>query len=207
MARPRSDIAPRIRHAARERFLAQGVDGASLREIARDAHTSIGMVYYYFPTKEALFVGVVEEVYGRLLVDLEKALAPDVSVEQRVHRVSRRIGSMSEDELTIIRLVIREALVSSERRAVLLERFSRGHLPLMVQMIMEGRASGSLTDRHHPFALALSMLGMLVVPQVVRRLGGDAMPIALGVPGGTALADILADVLLRGIAGPTPDKT
>ena len=31
MARPRSDIAPRILHAARERFLAEGVDGASLR--------------------------------------------------------------------------------------------------------------------------------------------------------------------------------
>ena len=62
MARPRSDIEPRIVHAARRRFLKEGVDGASLRTIARDAKTSIGMVYYYFPTKDDLFFAVVEEV-------------------------------------------------------------------------------------------------------------------------------------------------
>ena len=45
MARPRSDIEPRIVHAARRRFLKEGVDGASLRTIAKDAGTSIGMVY------------------------------------------------------------------------------------------------------------------------------------------------------------------
>lgn len=201
MARPRSDIAPRILHAARERFLSQGVDGASLREIARAARTSIGMVYYYFPTKEALFLGVVEEVYAKLLLELERALAPDVPVEERVRRVARRIGDMSDVELTIIRLVIREALVSSERRAMLLERFGRGHLPLIFQMIMEGRGTGAITDRCHPFALALSMLGIMVAPQVVRRLGGDDRAAALGIPGGTELADILTDVWFHGVAG------
>ena len=63
--------------AARERFLTEGVDGASLREIARDAGTSIGMVYYYFPTKDELFLAVVEEVYAKLLADLASALAPE----------------------------------------------------------------------------------------------------------------------------------
>ena len=200
MARPRSDIAPRILHAARERFLSQGVDGASLREIAREAHTSIGMIYYYFPTKEALFLGVVEEVYARLLLDLEKLLAPDVPVEERVRRVARRIGEMSDDELTIIRLVVREALVSSERRAMLLERFARGHLPLIFQMIMEGRGTGAITTEHHPFALALSMAGIIFVPQVVRRLGGHAQAALIGVPSGVELADMLVDVLFDGIA-------
>ena len=40
MARPRSDIQPRIVEAARYRFLRAGVDGASLREIAKDAKIS-----------------------------------------------------------------------------------------------------------------------------------------------------------------------
>lgn len=202
MARPRSDIAPRILHAARERFLSQGVDGASLREIARAAGTSIGMIYYYFPTKEALFLGVVEEVYARVLRDLEEALAPDVPVEQRLRRVSRRVGDMSDDEFTIIRLIIREALVSSERRAMLLERFGRGHLPLVFQTILEGRSNGAITDRHHPFALVLSILGIMFVPQVVSRLGGDTRMAALGAPSGTDLSDMLTDVLFHGIAGP-----
>src|SRR6185295_5828153 len=71
MARPPTDIRQRILGAARARFLAEGVDGASLREIARDAKTTIGMVSYYFPAKDDLFLAVVEEVYAVLLGDLE----------------------------------------------------------------------------------------------------------------------------------------
>src|SRR5262249_27779376 len=67
MPRPRTDIRVRILHAARARFAAKGVDGSSLRSIAADARTSIGMIYYYFPSKDALFLAVVEEVYGNLL--------------------------------------------------------------------------------------------------------------------------------------------
>ena len=67
MPRPPSDIAARIVEAARDRFLLQGVDGASLRSIAADAGTNIGMVYYYFKTKDDLFLAVIEEAYAQLL--------------------------------------------------------------------------------------------------------------------------------------------
>src|SRR5215470_9008440 len=112
MARPRSDIRVRIQHAARKRFLREGVDGASLRAIAKDARTSIGMVYYYFPSKDDLFLAVVEEVYERVLASLARALADDVPVSARIERLYRVLGAFHEDELTVLRLVIREALVS-----------------------------------------------------------------------------------------------
>src|SRR5262245_29839464 len=105
MARPKSDIQPRILTAARARFLADGVDGASLRGIASDAGTSIGMVYYYYPTKDELFFGVVEELYRKLLADVEAAIAPDAPVKQRVERLYGRIARLSEDELLMARLV------------------------------------------------------------------------------------------------------
>ncbi len=73
MGRTRSDLGPRIIEAARGRFLREGVDGASLRAIAADAGTSIGMVYYYFPTKDDLFFAVVEETYQHVLEDLVRA--------------------------------------------------------------------------------------------------------------------------------------
>ncbi len=64
MARPRSDIQARIVDAARARFLAGNVDGASLRENrARSGH-DIGMVVYYFPTKDELFKAAVDQIYA-----------------------------------------------------------------------------------------------------------------------------------------------
>src|SRR5437868_8645727 len=105
MARPKSDIEPRILAAARARFLSDGVDGASLRGIASDAGTSIGMVYYYFPTKDELFFAVVDELYGKLLKDIEAAIAPDVPVRERVERLYARVARVSEEELLVMRLV------------------------------------------------------------------------------------------------------
>src|SRR3954462_10208335 len=112
MARPKSDIEPRILAAARARFLSDGVDGASLRGIASDGGTSIGMVYYYFATKDDLFFGVVEQLYQGLLQDIELAITPDVPMRERVERLYARIARLSDEELLVLRLVLREALTS-----------------------------------------------------------------------------------------------
>ncbi len=144
MARPRSDIAPRIVHAARDRFLKHGVDGASLREIARAARTSVGMVHYYFPTKDDLLLAVIEEVYAALSADIRKALEPDAGVEERLRRLYTRIASMSGEEFTVIRIVLREALVSSGRLKKVFGRFTAegAHVPLIAGTVLEGIQSG-----------------------------------------------------------------
>ena len=145
MARPKGDIDQRILHAARARFLAEGVDGASLRAVAKDARTSIGMIYYYFPTKDDLFFGVVEEVYQRVLADIEVALGPDVGVEARIRRLYERIVRLDAGERDVLRLVIRESLTSASRRERLLERFARGHFPIVIRTVLEGFANGTLS--------------------------------------------------------------
>ena len=98
MPRPRSDIEPRLVAAARARFLSDGVDGASLRAIAADAGTSIGMIYYYFPTKDELFLAVVEEAYEKLVQDLDRALDPALPVRDRLERMFARVGALTDEE-------------------------------------------------------------------------------------------------------------
>lgn len=199
MARPRSDISARIVEAARERFLAEGVDGASLRAIAADAGTSIGMVYYYFPTKDDLFLAVVEERYAELLRDFEIALSPDSPVEARVRALFHRIARMTDDEARVVRIVIREALVSGDRRKRIADRFARGHLPLVLRTIADGVASGAFRSDLPPPVIAISMFAIGLFPQILRKLAGDSFPIAGMIPKGAKLADALVDVVLHGI--------
>jgi AcrR family transcriptional regulator len=200
MARPRSDISPRIVLAARARFLTDGVDGASLRQIAKEAGTSIGMIYYYFPTKDDLFLGVVEERYETMLEDFEDVLAASRPVEERIRGLFNRIARMSDDEAVVLRIVIREILVSNERRTRLAARFSRGHLPLVLRLIADGTSNGTFrTDIPAP-VIAISMLGLGLFPQLLRRLVGASFPLAALLPEGEELAKHLADVLLHGVA-------
>jgi AcrR family transcriptional regulator len=207
MARPRSDIRPRVIRAARARFLADGVDGSSLRGIAQDAGTSIGMIYYYFPTKDDLFLGVVEDVYAGLLEDLSVALSPDAPVEERIERLYRRAGAMSDVELTVIRIVIREALVSSSRLERLMERVARGHLPLLLATVQKGLDEGVLTSRY-PVPIHLAAIGVLALfPQIARRVIGQTSPAILAMfPSADDLALLLSEVVLHGLAGPAIEK-
>ena len=135
MARPRSDIQPRIVEAARGRFLAQGVDGASLREIARDAGTNIGMIVYYFPTKDDLFLSVVEDVYAKLVHDLAQILGAERTARERLRDAFVRLGTASDLELEVMQLMAREAMSSSARLRRILARFMRGHVPLVMATV------------------------------------------------------------------------
>lgn len=198
MARPKSDIDHRILRAARERFLVEGVDGASLRSIADDAKTSVGMVYYYFPTKDDLFLAVVEETYGGLLADVGREIGGLTTTEERLRCVYQRMARLSDDELTTIRLILREILVSSERRARVVERSLRGHVPLMLAALADGVARGEVATGFHPLSLGIATLVLGVVPQVMRRLVLEVNP-GVPAPSATALADDLLRVVLSGI--------
>jgi len=199
MARPKSDIQPRILAAARARFSSDGVDGASLRGIAADAGTSIGMVYYYFPTKDELFFGVVEELYQKLLKDIELAIAPDVPVRARVERLYGRVARLTDDELPVLRLIVREALTSNTRFARLRQRFQTGHVPLIAKLVADGYETGAFNRELHPMVAMLAVAGMGVVPQLIRRALEGQLPFP-GAPAGEELSKLLVGVLFSGTA-------
>lgn len=198
MARPRTDIAPRILEAAKKRFRQHGVDGASLRAIAKDAKTSIGMVYYYYPTKDDLFFAVVERVYEGFLHKLEVALAPEGSAEARLGRLYRQLAEATDEEVEMLRLVVRDVLTSSTRFERLLARFMRGHVPLVLKTLMDGLGDGTFDRRHHPIVLALATFALAGPPQMVRRALGSRVPVP-GAPEGAELAKAMLDVLFHGV--------
>ena len=200
MARPRSDIAGRIVAAARERFLKQGVDGASLREIAHAARTSIGMVYYYFPSKDDLLLAVVEEVYVGLMAGVTAALATDAPIQVRLQRLYARVGSLDATEFDVIRIVLREALVSSDRVRKLFERFLQdgGHVQLIVRTALEGMSAGVLRADLPPLVLVVAIMSLGLTPVVARRLAVGAVP-GLDLPPPEEMADTLTKALLEGI--------
>jgi AcrR family transcriptional regulator len=203
MARPATDIQARIIHAARALFLQHGVDGASLRQIATDAETNIGMIYYYFKTKDDLFLGVIEEVYGRFSSDLQAIAEDESPIEARIHKLFMRFAAITDAETQVLRLIVREALVSSERLQRVAARFQAGHIPVMMNMVLGGVRDGHLRSDLHPIALALPMFLLGGFPQLIhRRVTASQLPIAAALPSPEDSARMLLDVLFHGIAGP-----
>jgi AcrR family transcriptional regulator len=202
MARPQSGLDRRIVEKARARFLLEGVDGASLRQIAKDAETNIGMVYYYFPTKDDLFLAVIEEVYEGFLAAMNTALTADVLPDERVKRLYVRVATMSEQEFDVIRLIIREGLVSSTRLSKIAERFRVGHLPAVFGLVMEGMGNQTFRQDTPPIAIMAGMMAVGIFPQLMRRIVlGANLPIAAMLPDAETAAIVMHDVIMHGIAG------
>lgn len=197
MGRPPTDLKQRLLVAARDAFDKQGVDAVSLRTIARRARTTIGMVYYYFPTKDELFLAVIEDVYERVLPDIAALLAAEAPLREKLGRVMERLAGGSAAERAVMRIAVRDALVSPTRRARLFERFQRGHIPLVLGALARAERAGELR-RDAPMAMklfsaaAVAVLGALVL---------EHLPLP-GLPPEKQRIAIALDLLFDGIGAP-----
>jgi AcrR family transcriptional regulator len=197
MARPPSDIRARLVDAARPRFLEHGVDGASLRDIAREAETSLGIVVYWFPKKEDLFDEVLESAYGPIVADLTRLLGRDASTRERLHAVVLRLASASGKELDVLRLIAREAIGSASRRRRILRRFMKGHVLHLLAAMKEGVERGELDSSIPLPMMVVAFVALGALPQIVRRAAG--LPGRLAMPGKERLAAISIELFFRAL--------
>src|SRR5206468_3665521 len=116
---------------------------------------------------------------------------PGPSVRERLRGLYRRLARLSDTELDVLRLVLREALVSSVRLDRLVARFMRGHLPLVLGLIDEGIGDGTLAGGRPVLLVMMATFALGGPPQIIRRTLGQRVPAAAELPAGEGLADEL----------------
>lgn len=84
MATKAKETQRNILETAKTHFLSDGLTGASLRNIVKDAGLTTGAFYKYYPTKEALFDVLTDpylehiyEIYDQVIAEFEKLSAED----------------------------------------------------------------------------------------------------------------------------------
>ena len=85
MSTKAEDTQKNILDTAKNHFLKDGLTGASLRNIVKDAGLTTGAFYKYYPTKEALFDALTEpymehiyQIYDQIVEEFEKLSASDL---------------------------------------------------------------------------------------------------------------------------------
>ena len=82
-----------IESAARELFIKQGFHATSMRDIAKDAGVSLGNLYNYYETKDAIFESIVEKYLEIIDERLREMFA---SIDEPLEPESlRRMGEMA----------------------------------------------------------------------------------------------------------------
>jgi hypothetical protein len=130
-------------------------------------------------------------------------MAQPLPADESIARLYQRVAAMSDDESKTIRLILREALISSARLGRIATRFLDGHIPLILDLLQRGVTQGRLRADLHPIAQmgALFILGLM--PQLARRqLAATGLSFVDQLPPGAAVATTMYDVLLHGIGKP-----
>lgn len=97
-----------ILDVATQEFAAKGLSGARIDAIAEATHTSKRMIYYYYGSKEGLYLAVLEESYRRMR-EIEGALhLEDLSPEAALRRLVEFTFDQHASNEDFIRLVMNE---------------------------------------------------------------------------------------------------
>jgi AcrR family transcriptional regulator len=97
-----------IIEVAMAEFAEKGLAGARIDEIAATTHTSKRMIYYYFESKEGLYLAALEESYRRMREIESQLNLEDLAPESALRRLVEFTFDHHASHESYIRLVITE---------------------------------------------------------------------------------------------------
>ena len=101
----RADAQDRLERAALRVFARRGYAGASVRDVAREAGVAQGLLYNYYPSKEALLVAVFHRSMADVQASFAAAATGDVPPAERIARLVRSSFAVLREHLAFWQLV------------------------------------------------------------------------------------------------------
>ena len=179
--------------AALEVFSRDGYGNAAVEDIARASATSKGGLYFHFPSKQALFLALLDEAGSLLLRRVEQAMAAEPDPLARGDAALRAALSTFGKNRTLARLLLVEALGAGKEFNAKLGELHDAFARTIARYLDDAVAAGVLPS--HDTALAgVAWFG--AVNQVVTRwvLTGEPERLEDAYP-------VLRRLLLYGVAG------
>jgi AcrR family transcriptional regulator len=177
----------------------EGINGATMGAIAKEAGVDRATIYYYFEDKHAIFREAIHDGLGEMIADLEKIAASGDSVQDRLRNSMRAVMRAYERHYPQLYIFFQDGAMSSiidnHLNAEILGSGAR-YEALVEAAVRDGVEAGVFMTPLPPKMFAKLVVGMLnwtsrwFVP-------GGAM-------GADDIADGMADTVLKGImARPT----
>ncbi|MGY8525094.1 TetR/AcrR family transcriptional regulator [Paracidovorax citrulli] len=157
----------RILDAATEEFAKGGLAGARVDQIARRAETNERMLYYYYGSKEGLFLAVLERQYARFRADEARLQIEDEDPVVAVRTLARFVWDWYYEHPDFIRLVNSENLHEARhlKKSSQLHQLVNPVVDVLAEIIRRGQRKGVF--RHgidvSQLYLTISALGYYVL--------------------------------------------
>ena len=115
-AQPRRDRREDILRASLHLFAEKGFHGTSMRDIAREADITEGLIYHYFASKRDLFRAIIEEHSFLPLLRTLPDLAEQLDLRGVLIVLARGFFDVLRNNTKLIRLLLQEVQVFPEEK-------------------------------------------------------------------------------------------
>jgi AcrR family transcriptional regulator len=132
----------RVLDAALDIFTRDGYGDTLVDEIARRSETSKGGVYFHFPSKEALFIALLDEMAKLLLGRVERAIAAEADPIARGTAALRAVLENFGSHRALARLLLVEALGAGHQFNVKMAEMHQQFADLIKEQLADAVAQG-----------------------------------------------------------------
>jgi AcrR family transcriptional regulator len=160
-----TEFIERLMKVAFEAFVAYGYEGASMRQIAKEAGTTIQRVVYHVRSKEELWKQVIKRVVDSYDLRRKAVLASlgDASAATRLRHVINDMVTFQAQTPGIHRMMTADAAQASKRLTWLCQNYLLAQVREMVGLIKEAQGEGAVRPVD-PARLRYAILSMGAVP-------------------------------------------
>ena len=159
----------KILDAARKVFIAKGMAGARMQDIADEAGINKAMLHYYFRSKEKLFETIFKELSIEFLPRVNAIFESDVSLFEKIEVFcSEYISRMMENPFIPL-FIVNEI---NKQPEIFLKKMWGGKRPQIGKFLqqIESEIQKGAIERIHPAQLMLNMVSMCIFPFIGKPL-------------------------------------
>jgi AcrR family transcriptional regulator len=152
----------RILQEAERLFAAGGYDGVSVREIAQACGITKANIYYYFDSKERLYLEVLQADMLALIHVLDEAAQQPGSSRERILGVARAFWDLMRRKYTLIQITMRQFAGMEQQLRGLVQRYQDEMVGPIQRVLEQGIRDGEVRPLNARLAAA-ALLGMLSI--------------------------------------------
>ncbi|WP_201003452.1 TetR/AcrR family transcriptional regulator [Paenibacillus glycanilyticus] len=149
----------KIKNAGLKLFSKKGLAATNIKEIAKDAGISLGLIYHYFKSKEELYLSLANEAMDKSQLALEGIIIQSVSAKDKISSFidSYLHGVQKEDGIYYFIIISQPYLTGNEEEDLKLNDRKMQSIKRLESIVQEGQRTGEcvLGD---PFQLAVTFI-------------------------------------------------
>jgi AcrR family transcriptional regulator len=149
----RADALAKISRAALDAFTEYGYQGATMKRIAEAASLSYGLAYHYFPTKEGVFLHLLDFALQSSMLTLDAALNAPLTAWGKIERLSEILAQNAfSSASSLYFLLIIQAMTQGRTIPAYYEKLR----PVIAQAQESGEATAG-----DPYMLAVAFFSLV----------------------------------------------